>query len=235
VSWQLIISAFAMGLLSSFHCVGMCGAIAFSLPTQQLSTARKVGGILLYNSGRMLSYTLLGILFGFAGRQLYVGGFQQWFSIIAGVFILAIVLQSMFRSPVLHLPGFKRMNMFAQKLIGNFLQRPSATSMFMLGMANGLLPCGLIYLAITGALATGSITGSATFMAMFGLGTFPALFLLSYFGFLIKISTRNAIKKVVPYFVATVAVLLILRGMGLNIPYVSPLIGGVSADVISCH
>lgn len=235
MTWQLIISAFAMGLLSSFHCVGMCGAIAFSLPTQHLSPAKKVSGIFLYNSGRIFSYSLLGVFFGFVGRQIYVGGLQQWFSIIAGVFILAIVVQSAFRSPVFHLPGFKQLNKLVQKLIGRFLMQPSATSMFLLGMANGLLPCGLIYLAITGAVATGSVMGAATFMAAFGAGTFPAMFLLSYFGFLINVSTRNAFKKVVPYFVGFVGLLLILRGMGLDIPYVSPLMGASTASAIPCH
>ncbi|MDB5191012.1 MAG: sulfite exporter TauE/SafE family protein [Segetibacter sp.] len=234
MSLQLIISAFAMGLLSSFHCVGMCGAIAFSLPTQHLSPARKAVGILLYNVGRVLTYTFLGVIFGVAGRQLYLSGFQQWFSIIAGMFILVIVIQSAFHSPVFHLPGFKKLNLFVQKLIGSFLMKPSNGNMLLLGMANGLLPCGLIYLAITGALAAGSIAGGAIFMASFGIGTFPALFLLSYFGFLIKLSTRNTIKRVVPYFVASMALLLILRGMNLNIPYLSPLLGS-NAEIISCH
>lgn len=89
-----------------------------------------------------------------------------------------------------------------------------------MGMANGLLPCGLVYLAITGALAAGTISGAAGFMIAFGTGTFLAMFLLSYFGFLISISTRNKIKNLVPYVVALMAVLLIVRGMGLGIPYV---------------
>lgn len=235
MTWQFIISAFAMGLLSSFHCVGMCGAIAFSLPTQGLPPAKKLRGILLYNSGRIITYTLLGVLFGIAGRQIYVGGFQQGFSITAGVFILIILLQAAFRKPVFHLPGFGRVSLFVQKLIGKFLSNPSPGNMLLLGMANGLLPCGLIYLAITGALAAGSVVGAASFMAAFGLGTFPAMFLLSYFGFLIKVSTRNTIKKAVPYFVGMVAVLLILRGLNLNIPYVSPMLGGAAANTVSCH
>src|SRR3954471_7712508 len=175
---QLFISAFGLGLLSSFHCVSMCGAIAFSLPTQHLSPYKKIEGILLYNSGRIFTYSLLGMLFGIAGRQIYLGGFQQWFSIIAGAAILITVIQSFLGSPVFHLPGFKKVNQFVQKLIGRFIQKPSFSGIFTLGMANGLLPCGLVYLAITGAVAAGSITGAATFMIAFGLGTFPALFLL---------------------------------------------------------
>ncbi|MDB5245632.1 MAG: sulfite exporter TauE/SafE family protein [Segetibacter sp.] len=235
MSWQIFITAFSLGLLSSFHCVGMCGAIAFSLPTQSLSPAKKIAGILLYNTGRILTYAFFGMLFGIAGRQIYVGGLQQWFSIIAGASILVIVIQSYVGSPVFHLPGFKQVNLFVQKLIGRFLLKPSFASIFLLGMANGLLPCGLVYLAITGALAAGTITGATTFMAAFGVGTFPAMFLLSYFGFLISITTRNAIKKAVPFVVALMGVLLIVRGMGLGIPYLSPGMTNTTQSAISCH
>src|SRR5438105_7290228 len=94
---QLFISAFALGAISSFHCVGMCGAIAFSIPTQHLSSVKKVIGILLYNFGRITTHSVLGLLFGLLGRQISLAGFQQWFSIIAGVIILMIVIQSLLR------------------------------------------------------------------------------------------------------------------------------------------
>ena len=235
MSWQIIISAFSLGLLSSFHCVGMCGAIAFSLPTQYLEPAKKLAGILLYNSGRIFTYALLGMLFGIIGRTIYLGGFQQWFSIIAGVVILMIVIQSTLHKPVFHLPGFSRINQLVQKLIARFLTKPSFGSTFLLGIANGLLPCGLVYLAITGALAAGTIAGAAGFMIAFGAGTFPAMFLLSYFGFIISISTRNKIKKAVPYVIALMGVLLIVRGMGLGIPYVSPVLANQTDNIIFCH
>src|SRR3954464_3314247 len=120
-------------------------------------------------------------------------------------------------------------------MVCHFIQKPSFPGIFTLGMANGLLPCGLVYLAITGAVAAGSITGAATFMIAFGIGTFPALFLLSYFGFLISITTRNTIKKTIPYVVALMGVLLIIRGMGLDIPYLSPGITNTAAKAINCH
>jgi uncharacterized protein len=234
MSWQLIISAFSLGLLSSFHCVGMCGAIAFSLPTQHLAGPKKIAGILLYNGGRIFMYSLIGILFGLVGRQIRIAGFQQWFSIIAGVIILLIVIQTATRKTIVHLPGFKGFNAFTQKLLVRWMKGTTVQSMFLLGMANGLLPCGLVYLAVTGSLAAGTIGGAAGFMAAFGLGTFPALFLLSYFGFMINISTRNAMRKAVPYVITCMAVLLILRGMNLNIPYVSPYFAAQS-QVSECH
>ncbi|WP_165958159.1 sulfite exporter TauE/SafE family protein [Segetibacter sp. 3557_3] len=232
---QIILSAFALGLLSSFHCVGMCGAIAFSLPTQHLNNRGKVAGILLYNGGRIITYSSLGVIFGAVGRTIYLGGFQQWFSIIAGVLILLILVQSMLPTPVLHLPGFKKMNLFVQHLIGGFLRNPTFGGMLLLGMANGLLPCGLVYLALTGAVSTGSISDASAFMAAFGLGTMPAMFLLSYFGFLISIATRNTIKKAVPFAIALMGILLIARGLGLGIPWLSPAFTNHAAEIIDCH
>ncbi|WP_207491909.1 sulfite exporter TauE/SafE family protein [Aridibaculum aurantiacum] len=234
MSVTVIISAFALGLVSSFHCVGMCGAIAFSLPTQHLNGAKKAAGILLYNAGRITTYSIIGVLFGLLGRQIHIAGFQQWFSIIAGITILIIVIQGAAGKPLFHLPGYGKVQLFVQSLVSIFLTSPSVASMYLLGMANGLLPCGLVYMAVTGALATGSIGGAAGFMASFGAGTFPALFLLSYFGYIINLSTRNTIKRMVPYVVATMAVLLILRGLNLNIPYLSPLLASETNN-ISCH
>jgi uncharacterized protein len=236
MSWQIFISAFSIGLLSSFHCVGMCGAIAFSLPTHHLSPARKIAATFLYNAGRVATYTILGLIFGIAGRQIYLGGFQQWFSVIAGLVILMIAMQAIFKYPLFHLRGFNRLNLFVQQLVSKFINNSALSNIFLLGMANGLLPCGLVYLAIAGALGTGSIDGAAFFMMAFGLGTFPAMFALSYFGFYINISVRNTIKKSVPWFIAVMGILLIVRGMGLDIPYLSPLImDGASRNVISCH
>ncbi len=234
MTWSIFISAFTLGLLSSFHCVGMCGAIAFSLPTQHLNGLKKAAGILLYNAGRISTYTVLGVLFGLLGRQIYLAGFQQWFSIIAGIVILMIVIQGASGRPVFHLPGYNKMHTWVQNAIARFLTSPSIASMYLLGIANGLLPCGLVYLSITGALAAGTLGGAAGFMASFGLGTFPAMFLLSYFGYIINLFTRNTIRKAVPYVVALMAILLILRGMNLNIPFVSPYFAGAK-ESINCH
>jgi sulfite exporter TauE/SafE len=168
------------------------------------------------------------------GRQISLAGFQQWFSIIAGITILMIVIQSFLKKPVFHLPGYQGLAIFISKLISKFIGRPSLVSIYLLGAANGLLPCGLVYMALTGALAVGSVSGAIGFMAGYGLGTLPAMFLLSYFHFMIGIAARNAIRRTVPIFVITTAVLLILKGMNLNIPFISPAFSD-SQTIISCH
>jgi hypothetical protein len=233
--WQLVLSGIALGLISSFHCVGMCGAIAFSLPIHYLPAPKKLSGILLYNIGRVTTYSILGLIFGFIGRQVYLGGFQQWFSISIGVLILLILIQSVFRKNFLHLHFFNQANVRLQQFIGKYIQQKQLYGMFLIGAANGLLPCGMVYFAIAGALAAGSIAGGVAFMAMYGLGTMPLMIMLSYFGFMIDLSVRNTMKKIVPYFVATMAVLLILRGMNLGIPYISPYLENTSGKTISCH
>lgn len=234
--WQLIISAFALGLFSSFHCVGMCGAIAFSLPVKHLGQAKKIAGVVLYNLGRITTYSTIGLLFGLMGRQLYIAGLQQWFSIIAGIIIILAVLQYIFKKPLMHLPGFNKIQLLIQSLIGRFLRARNISELFLLGMANGLLPCGLVYFAVMGAVATGSTLNAVLFMALFGLGTLPAMFLFGYFGMSINVAVRNRMKQAVPYFLTVMGMLLILRGLGLGIPYISPVLpNAMQADAISCH
>jgi len=236
MTWQLFISALALGLFSSFRCVGMCGAIAFSLPVNHLPQSKKITGILLYNIGRITTYTTFGFLFGLIGSRLYIAGLQQWFSIIAGIIIILTVLQYVFKKPLMHLPGFNKVQLAIQDIVGRFLRAKNLSELFLLGMANGLLPCGLVYFAVIGAVATGSILNAVAFMALFGLGTVPAMFLFAYFGVSINISLRNKMKKAVPYFLTVMGMLLILRGLSLDIPYISPVLPHAAhTEVIDCH
>jgi sulfite exporter TauE/SafE len=232
--WQLIISGFALGIVSSFHCVGMCGPIALSLPVYYLPAHKKLMGILFYHSGRILIYALLGLFFGFVGRQFYLAGLQQYFSIALGCIILLILLQSTLGKNWIRLKLFDQFQEKLQQVIAIYIQKKQLYGMLILGMANGLLPCGMVYLAITGAMAAGSLLGGVIFMAFFGLGTFPAMFLLTYFGSFISLKVRNSMKKAIPFFVATMAILLILRGLNLNIPMVSPVMNNSAAHVIDC-
>ncbi len=234
MTWQLLISGFALGIVSSFHCVGMCGPIAFSLPVYYLPAPKKLVGILLYHLGRIFIYATLGVFFGLVGRQFFLAGSQQVFSIILGCFILLILLQSVLNKHSIQIPFVQRFQKGLQSIIGIYIQKKQLYAMFILGMSNGLLPCGMVYLAITGAMAAGTALGGIGFMTAFGLGTFPPLFLLSYFGHTIGLRARNKMKRAVPYFVATMAILLILRGLNLNIPMISPLLNNSAANTIEC-
>jgi len=191
-------------------------------------------GILLYNLGRVFTYAALGILFGFVGRQIFIAGYQQIFSITIGAVLLFIFLMIVFRKKMSGLNWVNSCHKYVQLLVARFLRVNSLKGLFLTGMANGLLPCGMVYLAITGAAAAGSIWLGASFLAVFGFGTMPALLILSFAGFIISIKARNLIRKLTPYAFLLMAMLLILRGLNLGIPYLSPSFAANSVAV-PCH
>lgn len=232
--WELLISAFALGAVSSFHCVGMCGPLAIALPLAQYNPLEKVTGILLYNGGRILTYSLLGLLFGYLGRQIYIAGFQQWFSIIAGSMVIGAFLLTIFHRKLNRLPVANQFYTKVQSLVARFLRIRSFGGFFLTGMANGLLPCGMVYLAVTGALASNSPMEGMAFMAFFGLGTTPALLILSMAGWVIGYRARNFMRRLTPYAFLIMGVLLVMRGLNLGIPYLSPYFSAGN-DAVNCH
>jgi len=220
---NLILTALTLGFLGSFHCVGMCGPIALALPLDRSSPLSKYSGTLIYNIGRMFTYALLGGFFGLLGESFVIAGYQQTVSITLGIVILIIVLLPNQVFSQFKITGFiySYIGKLKQQLALLF-KKNSLSSLFFIGSLIGLLPCGLVYLGIAGAISTGNSLSGAIFMAMFGLGTLPAMFSLALLGNIISINFRNKIKKAIPLFVIAMAVLLILRGTNLGIPYVSP-------------
>lgn len=230
-----IIAGFTLGIISSWHCVGMCGPIAIALPVYHQPKWQQLVSNINYQFGRIITYAVLGLLSGLAGRQFFLAGWQQWFTIIMGSLILLSLLlykgHHYFKFPFLN-----KYYSFIQKLIGIALKgNRTPLSFLLLGMANGLLPCGLVYLALAGALSTADVKDSMLFMAMFGAGTAPAMILATFYGQKLSLSIRQGMKKAVPFFVAGMAVILILRGLNLGIPFISPHLPAASATAVSCH
>lgn len=224
--------ALSLGFIGSFHCIGMCGPIALTLPVQHLDGVRKQAGILLYNAGRVTAYAGLGLISGWLGRQFYLGGVQQWISIILGSgMLLFIIFQYGFRSThfSFNLHFYTRP---IKTMLGNLLRRQQQHTLYAIGFLNGLLPCGLVWFAITGAVATGSSPQGAFFMAAFGTGTLPAMIALTWCNDLISINLRNRLRRCIPFVVTIMAVLLIIRGLNLNIPFVSPALAAPGEKVI---
>jgi sulfite exporter TauE/SafE len=102
-------------------------------------------------------------------------------------------------------------------------------------MANGLLPCGMVYIALAATLSLPQISQSVVFMALFGAGTLPAMMLVGYAGQMIKPDVRKSFQKAVPVFIALMGVVLILRGMNLGIPFISPELTHAAGAAINCH
>ncbi|GAB4489948.1 MAG: sulfite exporter TauE/SafE family protein [Raineya sp.] len=206
--------AFLTGLFGSMHCVGMCGAIALSLPT------RTFWGNFLYNFGRVLTYTTLGAIFGTFGKGLDLLGLQQSLSIfLGGLIILGVFLPQLTHITLLNKAFFKMKQSFVP-----FFKKKSSLAMLMIGLLNGLLPCGLVYLAIIGSVVQAEAVEGAKYMFFFGIGTLPMMQLLAIYKNLIGVTWRRRIFKMMPVFTIVLGVLLVLRGLNLGIPYVSPYI-----------
>lgn len=218
-----IITAIVLGLMGSFHCIGMCGPIALALPLNNTSWFTRIIGALLYNIGRAITYALMGAVFGILGEGLQLGGFQRWISIAMGtIMILAIVFPALFRGSGKldkYLYGY---NTRLKKRFGVLFNQRSYSSLLIIGLLNGLLPCGLVYMALAGAIATGGVSSGALFMFIFGLGTLPMLLLLSLAGNVVSESFKASINKIIPYVIVIIGILFILRGLNLGIPFISP-------------
>jgi sulfite exporter TauE/SafE len=212
-------TAFALGLLGSLHCAGMCGPLALALPAAGVGAPGFIFGRVAYNIGRIATYGALGVIFGLFGKTLLLAGIQRWASIGLGVALLVGLFAS--RRLALWRPVTSLVNLLKSNLSA-LLRRRSVASSAALGLLNGLLPCGLVYVACVGATATGGIAKGAAYMAAFGAGTVPMMLAIGLSGKLIPPPIRLKLVKVIPVSVFLLATLLILRGMALGIPYISP-------------
>ena len=233
----MLISALIFGLLGSFHCVGMCGPIAFLLPVDHNNNIRKLGQIALYHFGRLSSYAIIGLLFGLLGKSFSLFGLQQQLSILVGALMILVILlpYKKFSKYNGSKPIFKIVSKVKSNL-GKQLKRKSPDTFYTIGFLNGFLPCGLVYMAVFGAIASGTALEGSLYMGVFGLGTTPLMTTAIYLGNFINLNIRSKIRKAVPVFVILIGLLFILRGMGLGIPYLSPM--EITPEITatqSCH
>ena len=227
-------AAITIGLISSFHCLGMCGPIAFALPLNRTSTSSQLLGAFTYNIGRISTYAVLGLLFGLIGKSLVMAGAQRFLSISAGIFmILSVVLPKISKAANIDSFTFKYIGKL-KNAFGQLFKKSSYESLFLIGVLNGLLPCAMVYIALAGAIAEGDMLGGMTFMMFFGLGTIPMMYTATILGGFVTVKLRNKLQKVIPYMVFAIGVLFILRGMNLGIHYLSPHIDRVEPGVTQC-
>ncbi len=217
-----LFTALVLGLLGSLHCVGMCGPIVLALPLNRQNKKSMTAGVALYHAGRLFTYAILGILSGFAGNAVQWATGQQALSIFAGSFILIVLGLGLLGKKIPYPTFISKFLSLIRNNLGLLFKQKKTGTLGLIGMLNGLLPCGLVYAGLAGAAATGNPIKGALFMIAFGIGTIPALAFLSILGNRISIKFRENLRKAVPIFVATMALLLVLRGLGLGIPYISP-------------
>jgi len=212
--------AFYIGLFGSVHCIGMCGPLAFAIPSFHSRWWLVMVDKLLYNTGRLLSYTLLGYLIGLLGKQLWLAGLQQSVSIISGLLIIAAGLSRLLKSRF----GQSRLLSIVlapvQKMISYALNHQLGH--LIVGILNGFLPCGFVYLALVGAVNTSSPIASAQYMLWFGAGTFPLMLIATIGSGYISPVFRRRINKGMPFLMIFLGCWFLLRGLSLDIPYLSP-------------
>lgn len=205
---------FIIGLSSSLHCLGMCGPLILSMPMKSGSIWDRVQ----YFLGKTLSYATLGAIIGTLGWGIYALEWQKTIAIICGVFLIILGL------------GIYKLNKGFSSGISNtiskwfsyFFNKDYKLKLFFLGYINGLLPCGMVYIALTTALVSTSPLEGALAMASFGLGTIPILFVLSIFKERIAGKYKMKFQKVGAIATVIVGVFMLLRGASLGIPYISP-------------
>jgi sulfite exporter TauE/SafE len=231
---EIFIPAFILGAVSSLHCIGMCGPLAMALPLKD-KNASKFTGALLYNIGRMTTYASFGLVFGLIGRSFAWFGWQQKISIALGIIILvSLVLPRLLNKQNVTTRWSGKAMAAVRDRLGKLLFNGNPASLYAIGMLNGLLPCSMVYLALAGAISTGEVISGAAFMAVFGFGTLPAMWAVSFFGGKMKQSVRLSARKLYPAMIMIMAVLLILRGLNLGIPYLSPKLGVGHSNTVEC-
>ena len=233
----MLLSAFILGLLGSFHCVGMCGPIAFMLPVDRSNSLKKVSQITIYHFGRLLAYSIIGLVFGLIGKSLYIFGFQQQLSIIIGTLMILVVLipQKTLNKYNFYKPVYKAISK-VKSALGSALKKKTMDTFLTIGFLNGFLPCGLVYVALFAAMTGGNAVNGSLYMVIFGLGTIPLMTTAIYLSHFLKGSARQHIQKIIPVFVVFIGTLFIIRGLGLGIPYLSPaLVYDMVSNGINCH
>lgn len=214
---MIYVSALLLGLASSLHCVLMCGPIAMALPLGKSSTSRKAWGIALYSLGRIFTYILLGVIAGLLGIGASIYGFQDGISLIMGVLLMLFAL-----FPVI-LRFFEKnssrliwKSKYFSKTLGGLFKSNRMEALFYLGFLNGLIPCGLVYVAIASSLVLSEFYEYAAYMFLFGLGTVPMMVLAIIFGVEIKKRIVGKYRFIIPTFVFLLGLFLFFRPALIN-------------------
>lgn len=219
------IAGFIFGILTSFHCIGMCGPIVIAVSNSSTSKYGIVFDNFLYNIGRVITYSIMGMVLGFFGATVKLAGYQGIVSIVIGSAMLAVLLfPKKWSLRLEEAPIISHILARFKKLFAIFLNWKSRLSFLVIGLLNGLLPCGPVYVALAASITAGGVLEGATYMAAFGLGTMPMLLAMFAMKSFVPVNFRKYVNKFMPVAIAIVAVLLIMRGMSLGIKYISPVL-----------
>jgi hypothetical protein len=218
------LAGFALGMAGSMHCIGMCGPIALALPAgAEHGRASFVAGRILYNGGRVVTYAVAGAIVGTGSGIAAMQGLGRTMSVIAGISMMIIAaVQILWHRQIIPTSWIARTMQPLQRTMAPLMRKKSMTAVFALGLANGLLPCGLVVAALAGATGTGSSGDGALFMAAFGLGTLPAMIAASLWAGFLSTTMRTRLRLIMPVLGILLGGTIVVRGLGLGIPMISP-------------
>ncbi len=219
--FSIFISAFFLGIISNLHCVGMCGPIILAIPFSKKDKTSKIAGIIEYHFGRIFTYALLGFLIGLIGLGFKIIGYLQILSLASGIGIIIYAwrkhLTALLNKKNIGIPFF---SFFSSKM-GTLFKKEVSFKFLLLGILNGLLPCGMVYTGLITAVSTGSPIYSAYTLFFFGLGTLPGLILFSFYSDKITHLFRKRINRLLPFLITIIGILILIRGLNIKIPYLS--------------
>jgi uncharacterized protein len=210
-------TAFLLGLVGSLHCVGMCAPIALALPYAQEQRYLLLFQTLQYNFGRTFTYAFQGYLLGFLGQGLLWAGLQEILSVGLGFVFVGIALWSFFllkgkRKNILSVtPFFQASSANIRRFFGFILRGPR--SHFLIGVVNGILPCGLVYWALATSVLMFSPVHSAAFMFFFGIGTMPLMMATIIGSRFVNRRVVTKFYKLIPVYQLLLGCVLIGRGL----------------------
>ncbi|REJ81153.1 MAG: sulfite exporter TauE/SafE family protein [Bacteroidetes bacterium] len=214
---MVLMTAFALGFLGSAHCIGMCGPIAVMLPGRDSSWFVLISGRLLYNAGRISTYVIMGLAAGLIGFTFSMNGFQKWLSVLTGCGLILSVsiplVNSKFR---ISFSAITKLTVYIKGAFKRVFKFKSPLSLFLTGTVTGLLPCGLVYVAMAAAVAMGSISNSSLYMLSFGLGTLPVMFATSISHKLFGGKIVSSFRNLYPVLIIVLGIFLIYRGISMN-------------------
>ena len=214
-------SAFLLGFLGSIHCLAMCGPIVFALSfsTHQLSVS--AAG---YQIGRLLGYGILGLLAGVVGVSFSWAGIHQGIAIVIGTVLCLYGLTML-------LPFFKKngnthfLSLLSLHIQQRFIQlyvKYRSKSFFTAGILHGFLPCGLVYVALSGAILQPHPVDGMLYMVCFGIGTLPMMSGILLLGYHDKLKLKTSLRKLIPVVTFLFGAWILIRGLGFDIPFISP-------------
>lgn len=210
-----LLSAWLMGVVGSTHCIGMCGPLALSLPLGSNSIIGRLFESLVYNLGRVTTYGIYGALLGVGSGLLMPVFLQQQLSLVMGGLMVLLALYAFWSGRIQFDAGPQSaLNKRISRALGHLYRKGGSPALFGIGLLNGLLPCGLVYLGLATAFASASVLKSTLFMIFFGFGTLPAMWSVLFLSRSLTPAFRGRLRRFVPYIYAATGVLLVLRGLG---------------------